>query len=255
MLIRNADLAIKLPRPNTSAFDTDWLQKIANLSNTITKELNNAIAKGWKMNLTEKTGADGQAKDVVTIEAKSGLPDNDYLKNVFMQTADTRRVYVFDDQNERLESVKIYLHSASGDTLIFKLDQIDYNPPIDPDVWKLDLPADVSWYQIEMQKLPDNEKYASMTAEQATRAFFEACSQENWSEAEKFMRESPVDHLTKQYLGGLEIINIGTAFSSKASPGWFVPYEIKLKNGYVKKMNLALKNDKATGRWFVDGGY
>ena len=183
------------------------------------------------------------------------MPDNDYLKNSFFETADTRRVYVFDNQSERLESVKIYLHATSGDKLIFELDQIDYNQSIDPGVWKLDLPADVSWWQNEMQKLPDNDKYASMTAEQAARAFFEACSQENWSEVEKFLRESPVDHLLKQELGGLEIIQIGTAFISNASPDQFVPYKIKLKNGYDKELNLALRKDEPTGRWFVDGGW
>jgi outer membrane lipoprotein-sorting protein len=253
MLIKNGDVASRFPHPAASG--TEWLQRIANLSNTITNELNNAIANGWNMSLTNEIGVDGRLKDVVTIEAKSGLPASDYLKNVFMETADTRRVYVFDDQSERLDSVKIYLHATSGDTLIFKLDQIDYNQPIDPSEWKLDLPADVSWWQNQMQMLPDNEKYASMTAEQATRAFFDACSQENWSEAEKFLRESPVDYLLKEELGGLKIISIGTAFTSKAGPDQFVPYEIRLKDGSVKKMNLALRKDKPTGRWFVDGGW
>jgi hypothetical protein len=255
MLIKNGDVGVRLPHPAASAFGTEWLQQIANLSNTITNELNNAIAKGWSMSLTNEIGVDGQLKNVVTIEARSGLPANDYLKNVFMETADTRRVYVFDDQSERLESVKIYLHAASGDTLLFKLEQIDYNQPIDPSEWKLDLPADVSWLQNQMQMLPDNEKYASMTAEQATRAFFDACSQENWSEAEKFLRESPVDYLLKEELGGLKIISIGTAFTSKAGPDQFVPYEIRLNDGSVKKLNLALGKDKPTGRWFVDGGW
>ena len=55
--------------------------------------------------------------------------------------------------------------------------------------------------------LPDNEKYASMTAEQAARAFFEACGREDWNEAGKFM--SPVNERLKQYLGGLEIVSLG----------------------------------------------
>jgi len=251
-LIKNGDVAAKIPKASINAFDSGWLQQIANLSNTITNELTNALAKGWKMNLTEGTGTNGRTEDIVTIEAKSGLPADDYLKNQFFETADTRRVYVFDDQTEKLESVKIYLHTDAGDILIFKLDQIDYNQPIDPSVWKLNLPADVSWYQNEMQKLPDNEKYASMTAEQATRAFFEACSQENWSEAEKFLRESPVDYLTKQYLGGLEIISIGTAFTSKAGPDQFVPYEIRLR---PQEFYLRVSNDNPAKRYVITGVY
>ncbi|MGA2181166.1 MAG: hypothetical protein ABSH15_16485 [Verrucomicrobiota bacterium] len=253
MLIKTANLAVKVPKPTKSAFDTDWLHKIANLSNTITNELKNAIAKGWKLNLAEERAADGRTKKVVTIEAKSGLPDNDYLKNSFFDNADTRRVYAFNDQTELLESVKIYIHAASGDKLIFELDQIDYNQPIDPAVFQLKLPANVSWFQNEMQMLPDNEKYASMTAEQATRAYFEALGRQDWTEAEKF-RRSMVDDQTKQIVGGLEVVSIGTAFTSKNYPGQFVPYEIKLKNGDVIKHNLALKKDGKTGRWWDDGG-
>jgi outer membrane lipoprotein-sorting protein len=253
MLIKIANLAVKVPKPTQSAFDTDWLHKIANLSNTITNELNNAIAKGWKLSLNEEAGSDGRLKSVVTIEAKSGLPDNDYLKNSFFDDADTRRIYVFDGQSGLLEAVKIYLHAASGDKLIFELDQIDYNQPINSAVFQLELPANVSWFQNEMQTLPDNEKYSSMTAEQAARAYFEALGRQDWTEAEKF-RKSTVDDQTKQIVGGLEIISIGMAFTSKDYPGRFVPYEIKLESGDVIKHNLALKKDGKTGRWWDDGG-
>jgi len=30
---------------------------------------------------------------------------------------------------------------------------------------------------------------------------------------------------------------------------------VKSESGGRKKFNLALKNDKSTGRWFVDGGW
>jgi outer membrane lipoprotein-sorting protein len=254
MFIKTANLAVKVPAPSKSAFDTDWLHKIANLSNTITNELNNAIAKGWKLNLTEERGADGRAKAIVTVEAKSGLPDNDYLKNTFFDTSDTRRVYRFDAQTGLLEAVQIYLTGQSGEVLIFELQQIDYNQPIDPAMFRLDLPADVNWYQTEMQKLPDNEKYAAMTAEQAARAYFEALARQDWTEAEKFRRDK-VNEKTKQLVGSLELVSIGKAFASAGydPDGRFVPYEIKL-GGQTLKHNVALKKDKKTGRWFVDGG-
>jgi hypothetical protein len=109
----------------------------------------------------------------------------------------------------------------------------------------------VSWYK-EPEKLPDNEKYASMTAEQAARAFFEACGREDWSEVGKFY--SPVTDRLKAYLGGVEIVSLGQAFTSKAYGGRFVPYEIKLKNGGVKKHNVAVRKDNPAHRWQVDGG-
>ena len=57
---------MKLPQRTTSAFDTDWLHRIANLSNTISNELRHAQAQGWKLDLTEETGADGRLKSIVT---------------------------------------------------------------------------------------------------------------------------------------------------------------------------------------------
>ena len=65
---------------------------------------------------------------------------------------------------------------------------------------------------------------------------------------------SPVNQQIKDYLGGVEIVSLGTAFTSQAYPGRFVPYEIKLKNGQVKKHNLAVRKDNSAGRWQVDGG-
>ena len=100
MLIKTDDTGVKFPQPSRSAFDTDWLQRIANMSNTISNELSNAQAKGWKLDTTEETAADGRLKAVVTIMAKSGVPDNDYASNNFFDDADTRRVYRFDAQSE-----------------------------------------------------------------------------------------------------------------------------------------------------------
>jgi hypothetical protein len=34
-----------------------------------------------------------------------------------------------------------------------------------------------------------------------------------------------------------------------------VPYEVRLKSGKVKKMNLALRNDNPDKKWMVDGGF
>jgi len=254
LYVKPTNMGMKLPQPSSSAFDTDWLHKIANLSNTITKDRDNAIAKGWKLNLAEEQGADGRTKSVVTIQAKSDLPDSDYLKNKQFDYSDTRRVYRFDAQTRLLEAVQIYLTRNTGDVLIFELNQIDYNQPIDPGVFRLELPANVNWYQ-EPQKLTDNEKYAAMTAQQAARALFEACGREDWTEAAKFF-PMPIPYALRQFLGGCQIVSLGEPFTSQgAGPAdQFVPYEIRLKNGGLHKLNLHLRKNQQTGRWFWEGG-
>jgi hypothetical protein len=252
MLIKTGDVAVKVPQRTASAFDTDWLQRIANLSKTISNEVNRAQAKGWKLDTTEETAADGRVKSIVTIHAKSGIPEDDYGKNGFFDNADTRRVYSFDAQTKHLEAVQVYLVRPSGEVKIFDLSQIDYNQPIDPSLWKLELPADVTWAQLpeQLSKLPDNEKYASMTAEQAARAFLEACSREDWVEAGKFM--SPINEQVKQAYGGLEIISLGESFTSKAYGGRFVPYEIKL---HSQEFNVRVSNTNSAKRCVLMGVY
>jgi hypothetical protein len=253
LLFIKPDYAYKVEQPSASAFDTQWLHEMADLNRMLNQELSAIKAHGWPMTLTQEQGADGKPKSVITVEARSGLLTGDYLKNKFFDTADTRRVYMFDNQSELLDSVKIYVHTTSGEKLIFDLDEIDCNQPIAPDIFQLQLPANVSWAG-SMPILPDNEKYAAMTPEEAARAFFEACGREDWNEAGKFCT---MTGSLKDYLGGVELVNIGKPFTSAISlinGAQFVPYEIKFKNGEIKKFNLALKRDGHTHRWFVDGG-
>jgi hypothetical protein len=249
LYIKNANTAYKLEGTSSSAFDTDWLHRIANLSHTISNELLNAQANGWKLELAQQTGADGRAKAVVTVHARSGIPDDDYTKNKFFETADTRRVYQFDDQTEMLDSVRIFQVTNGVETPIFELSQIDYNQPIADSVWQVDLPTNVSYYQ-EPQKLPDNDTYASMTPEQAARAFFEACGRQDWAEAGKFM--SPLNDQMKAYLGGAQIISLGQAFTSQTYGGRFVPYEVKLP---AQQFNVGVANTNAAKRFVLTGMY
>ena len=253
LYIRPINSAMKVPQGSGSAFDNGWLFRMADLSSTIASELKHAQAKGWALNLTEQPGADGRLKSVVTMQAKAALPEDDYLRNKFLDDADTRRVYRFDSQTELLEGVQVYLTTKTGETLIFEVTQIDYNLTLDPALFQLELPANVSWIQERPEPLPDNAKYAAMTAPQAARALFEACGREDWTEASKFF-PMPLPEAFRQLLGGLEIVSLGEPFTSKGGSDVFVPYEIKLKTGGNKKLNLALRKDQQTGRWIWDGG-
>ena len=198
LYIKTANTGVKFPQPLASAFDTDWLHRIANLSNTISNELRQRPCQRLAVERRPRKPARmAGSKSIVTVMAKSGVPDNDYLKNSFLENADTRRVYRFDDQSEICWSLcRFILVRPSGETQIFDLSEIDYNQPIDPKRVAARLAGRCELGAIEPpQELPDNEKYASMTAEQAARAFFEACSREDWNEAAKFM--SPINDQLK----------------------------------------------------------
>ena len=234
-------------------FDTGWLHAIADIEHTLETELRRAQSKGWKMAVTRETTTPGAAQAMVTIEATSGLPQGDYLHNKLFETADTRRVYRFDDETGRLQCVQVFLHNTSGDVLIFEVTGIAYNEIFATQIFQLDLPADVAWRSAEPQLSGDPARYANLTPEQAARAFFEACGREDWTEVGAFWAWH-LDEPLKSELGGLKVVSIGESFASAAYEGRFVPSEIEFKNGGRKKLNLALKKDKTTGRWFVDGG-
>ena len=143
------------------------------------------------------------------------------------------------------------MHTDKGDVLIFEVNEIEYNPQLDDGLFTLELPKDVIW---EEQPKDVGDKYRQLTPKQMAEAFFKACSEENWDEFLKFWTMSAVDDDLKSYLGGLQVISLGEPFKSGNYPGWFVPYEIKMKNGTVRKANLSVRNDNPAKRYVFDGG-
>jgi outer membrane lipoprotein-sorting protein len=254
MLIRPTT-AVRLPMRTEGAFDSGWMLGLAKVQDMITRQLRAAQARGWELKTTYETTPAGEKKTIVTVEAKAAVPEKDYLRNKFFDDSDTRRVYRFDAKTQRLEGFDAYLHRAGGDVLIWTTERIEYDQPIDPTVFAIDLPKNVNLWK-EPERLPDNERYEKMGPQEAARAFFEACGREDWKEVAKFW--SNVDERLKEYLGGLKLVSLGEPFQSKgyAAPGkgWFIPYEIMLKNGAVRKHNLAMRKDNPANRYVVDGG-
>ena len=246
------DYAARFGKPSPEYLERHWLHRVAAVQETIGDELRMALTKGWDLTLTHDKDKKGRDKATVVIEVRSGLKDGDWVKNKVIEESDTRRVYHFDGDSGRLEGLEIYLHGKGGDVLIFEITGIEYNQPIDPKLFELELPENVIFRE-EPQKLADNEKYAGMTPQEAAHGFFQACAQEDWDELRKFMTSRPSESF-KEDLGGLTIVAIGEPFQSKGYAGWYVPYEIKFKSGRVQKHNLALRNDNPAKRYVVDGG-
>ncbi len=245
-LMRSENMAIKFPFPTNGALDSYPLLSLASVKERMTEELRGARFKGWRIQVAHETAAAGAKKIVVTVEAKAGVPDNDVVRNAFFDNSDMRRVYRFDAKTERLESIEGYLHLPGRELLVLTTERIEYDRPIAPAVFTLKLPENVQWWK-EPQSLPDNEKYEKMTPAEAARAFFEACAKKNWDEAQKFAW--PLDERFKSYLGGLQIVRLGTPFQSKSYGGWFIPYEIKL----TMKATFMVCNDNPAKRYVVFG--
>jgi hypothetical protein len=141
----------------------------------------------------------------------------------------------------------------------------NYNQPINPEMFDLekDVPTDVKRVDRDLKKTdmnkgisPDElEKYEKMTPKEMTIAFFQACVDEDWDELLKFNSDLELKQETRDFYGGLEIISIGEPFKTDDYHGWFVPYEIRLKSGEIKKWNLAVTNSNIAQRYMYDGGF
>jgi len=260
IVVMDGESTVCLSKPNhvheygfTSRFGA-WIGTLMDVNEVLGRELFLAQKDGSQFELTQETGSDGAAKLVVSIEAKAqGDYTNDYLKNKSIYDADNLRVYRFDAETKLLEDLEIYFHTDEGDVLVLEIVEIEYNSAIDPALFTLAIPENVIRSK-RPEILPDNERYAQMSPQQAAHAFFQACADEDWDEMLKFRPATAVAGWLKSNFGGLEIIDIGEPFKSGRYHGWFVPYEIKLKNGHIRKHNLALRSDNAAKRYVVDGG-
>jgi RNA polymerase sigma factor (sigma-70 family) len=135
----------------------------------------------------------------------------------------------------------------------------------------------------------DNASYQKLTGTtpaQEARTFLEVCSQGDWTAADKFWQTDPRNKNStasfpdsfKQRYGGLEIVSMGKPFKARISiaalladqpnlrnqfkstqgdfeaSSVFVPYEMRLKDGTIRKWQLSIRCDNPEHRWYYDGG-
>ena len=128
----------------------------------------------------------------------------------------------------------------------------------------------------------DNANYQQQTGTTpavVAQTFFDACSREDWGTVGKFW-QGTLDDRIKKNLGGMEVISLGKPFKARISiaalvemqpnlrsqlkgmgnqkdfqgPQVFIPYEIRLKDGTVKKWQLSIRCDNPEKKWYYDGG-
>ncbi len=250
MLIKHLNEVHEVADPNPERY---WDECLVEVDKVTEREARNASEHPAEFSLYREQGEDGREEIIISVEVQSRVPETDHLRDRYIKNSDHLKVYRFDAQTKLLENLEIYMHHKGQDILVLRLVQAEYDIELDPALFRLDLPEDVI-RTVPLAVLPDNARYEQMTPEEAATAFFTACAKEDWDELVKFLGQTGVPQLMKDYLGGLEIISIGEAFQSANYPGWFVPYEVKLKSGQIKKHNLAIRKDNPANRFEYDGG-
>jgi outer membrane lipoprotein-sorting protein len=230
-----------------------WTECLVEVNKVMSREAQKAAEHPAQFTSYREPGEDGREKIVITVEAQSKVPPTDYLQNKYIDDSDHLTVYRFDAETKLLEDLQVYVHDNGKDVAVFRLVQAEYNLDLDPALFQLQLPPDVI-RTATLTILSDNEKYEQMTPKEAATAFFAACAKEDWNELLKYLGRTAVPQRMKDYLGGLEVLELGEPFQSGGYAGWFVPYKIKLKSGGIKQHNLAVRNDNPAHRFELDGG-
>lgn len=238
--------ALREAGDRADTFDAAWVLKLADPGAWLDAQVREARANHWKLRLNREKGPDGRTQKVVTLDVPSRVPADDYLARVFLDTSETRREFRFDAETGRLAQARIYLKRDRAQVLVFELQRIDVDPALASECFTQVIPPSTPW----AHGAPKSS--VSMSAEQAARAFFEACAREDWSHAEVFNDASFTASFKARY-GGLQILSLGESFTSKLSSAPFVPYAIRLRSGEIKRHNLALRQ-AAGGAWLIDGG-
>jgi hypothetical protein len=91
---------------------------------------------------------------------------------------------------------------------------------------------------------------------EAAQYFFDALAREDMDQVRDVLPANPlVMELVKKQYGGLSVVSIGEPFQSGLYPGYYVPYQVRLRDGSEKSYKLAVRNDNPQKRWTVDGGF
>jgi hypothetical protein len=131
------------------------------------------------------------------------------------------------------------------------------------------------------------QKTTGATPAEVAKTLLDACASGDWTEADKYWQTNPRDKNApsgfsdsfKQAYGGMQIVSVGKPFKARLSiaalvqlqpslrnqfkstegdieaGGVFVPYEVRLKDGTIRKWQLSIRCDNPDHRWYFDGGF
>lgn len=227
----------------------EWLRPLLDPVSILDGELAAGREHPEELSVTESNGS----TDLNIRRKAKGDFSNDWARNKTIEESDHTAIYRFDQATNRLQSLQVNMSIDGRDVTVAELSDIRYNEVFPASLYTLQLPADVN-----TASDPATVKPPAVTLtgpRDAAAYFFESLAKERWEDVLAVYPMTRVDDIVKRIYGGLEVVSIGEPFRSGLYRGYFVPYEVKLRDGRTKKHNLALRNDNPQQRWMVDGGY
>lgn len=208
-----------------------------------------------ELNFAERRNASyskqvGPETITLTVEAPAeGDFSNDYLSGTSIDESDTRREYRFDRTTGRLIGLKIEQTDGKTPVTIAELQRIVYDIPLSDTLFRAY--DGIEW--IDLTKPVGGVHFAAIAPEEAARKLFAAMQTWDTEILAEGLVYYPLDLMKERY-AGCRLLETQPAFRSGQYAGVFVPCRVKMSDGRIEKIVLALRNDNPTGSWVADGG-
>ena len=227
----------------------EWLRPLLNPESILQDELDSAKQTPSQAKVTE---ADGTITLTVQRKAKGSFT-NSWARNKSIDESDHTCIYKFDSATKRLQSLQVAIHTDGQDVTVLELNDIRYNEPLPVDIFALQLPTGAE----QMPAVDEMPPAAPIPGpKDVAQYFFDALAREDMDQVRDVFPVNPVVMmLMKEHFGGLSVLSIGEPFQSGTYPGYFVPYQVRLRDGSEKSYRLAVRNDNPQKRWTIDGGF
>lgn len=239
-------------RGNARANYLEWMRILLDTDQLMEKELELARSGNSSASLAEENTAGARQLVLSVAFHPRRWFSTDWVMDRSVSSSDHTRIYRFDPVTRRLEGMQMVMHTRGVDVPVFEITEVRYDEVFDAGLFALAAPENAFAF-VDPEEMPVAGPLPQSPKEAAVM-LFDALSREDWEAARMVYPATGFNESFKRMFGGLQVISIGEPFRSSFYPGWYVPYEIRLRSGQVRKMNLALKNDNHVGRWVWDGG-
>lgn len=232
--------------PNSDIGSKGYFSVLMNPEKILESELQLALSGNVKdFNMKKKDG-----NIYLTVHS---LPEGDfanpYMLNKSIAESENIRRYVIDAVNYRLKSASIAMIKGAKEIEVLKITEIKYDSD---NARLLPIPSGINFIEINGEYGSDGIEGLDET--ETASALFNAFTTWDTEILDKIADPGLSGWMYRRSYEGSKLLKLGTPFKSgKNDRITFVPYTIRLQNGYVKSMNLALRKTPQ-GRWIVSGG-
>lgn len=169
--------------------------------------------------------------------------------NSAIDESDSKTEYIFDSKTKMLKSYNVWMKVMGVYVKVIESTSIEYNKSVDV-ASMLKRPDNIrTWIDVTA----DYGMFAGSTAEEAVKNVFEAVTAGKAKNVKNVLFCYDIEKIDSMY-GGDATVTVGKAYKEGTYAGVFVPVELKYKDGRVKKLTVAARNDNKGGAWTIDGG-